>query len=451
MGCYVHNLWLLAHPGAPQISSVLGDANFWGGTNHFMPSLALAVPLAPLVALTGFTGILLVFQAAVIALAVVPLALLAQRRQLGPATVAALSLAYLFHIGTQSAVNFDVHEIAAVPLFMLLALWAFETDRRVLAYASLLVLAGLKESAIVYAAGVGLFLAVAPRGSRALRIEGAAIFAVLLLWFVVVTMVIQPAFLEQGSAGMIHVARFAALGASPIDMLKHIALHPLDTVALLFMPSAKAATLAVTAGGFAFLPLLAPEVIVLAGPTLAERFFSDKVQMWGLGYHYSLPLVGVWAFASVIALARARAFVGARMPARTFDVGAGVALLLALVISQLAAPVPPEFVSVHKHYMANSEEVARYRRALAVVPDHAKVVAQNHFLPHLAYRQFIWQPYRRYLSRADFVILDTSASPWPRKSKHVSALIDKLRADPRWRVAFEEQSTVVFKRSLVDR
>jgi uncharacterized membrane protein len=446
MGCHVHNLWLLSHPSAPQVSSVLGDANFWGGTNHFMPSLVLAVPLAPLVAWTGSAGILLVLQAAVIALATVPLALLARRRGLGPLAVAGVSLAYLFHVGTQTTVTFDVHETAAVPLLMLLAVWAFETDRRMVAYATLVLLAGLKESTIVYAAGVGLWLVVSTKGKR---IEGAGIFAALIVWFLVVTMVIQPALLEDSSRGMIHVARFKQLGAGPTDIARHIATHPIDTLVLLGSPAPKGQTLAITAAGFALLPVLAPEAIVLAGPTLVERFLSDKREMWGLGFHYSLPLVGAWAFASVLALARLRALVGARMAPLAFDVGAGALLVGALVASNVAAPFPPELASVHKPYLASADDVERYQRALAVIPTDATVVAQNHFLPHLAYRQFIWQPHEQFIERADFVILDTRASPWPHDAGHVRRLTARLRAEPTRTVAFEEGSTIVFARTPV--
>src|SRR5690349_316573 len=74
MGCHVHNLFLLGF-AQPPVSSVLGDANFWGGTNHFMPSIILAAPLA----WTGSTSSLLVLQAFVVAAAAFPLTLLAQR------------------------------------------------------------------------------------------------------------------------------------------------------------------------------------------------------------------------------------------------------------------------------------------------------------------------------------------------------------------------------------
>lgn len=443
MGCHVHNVWLLSHPWQPQVSSVLGDANFWGGTNHFMPTLLLAVPLAPIAA-AGFTGVLLVLQALVVALAVVPLALLAHRRGLGPFTVAAVSVTYLLHVGTQTFINFDVHETAAVPLFTFVALYAFERDRRVLAYVALVLLAGLKESAIVYAAGVGAWLVVTTRGKR---LEGACIFAAFMALFFVVTALIQPALLEEGSKGMIHVARFKALGASPGEIARSVVLHPIDTLSLLFAPAPKAQTLAVTAGGFAFLPLIAPEALMLAGPTLAERFLSDKREMWGLGFHYSLPLIGAWAFATVHALSRLQTGLAARVPSRAFDVASGGVLIVAFVSSQVFAPFPPELSTVQKPYMANDDDVARYQLALAVIPEDGKVVAQNHFLPHLAYRQFIWQPDDRFIERADVVVLDTEASPWPHNARHVRRLVDKLRADPAWTIAFQEQSTVVFQRA----
>jgi uncharacterized membrane protein len=440
MGCYVHNLYILGF-GKPPVSSVLGDAAFWGGTNHFMPSLYLAAPLA----WTGVTSSLLVLQAALVAGAVIPLALLAHRRGLGPFTVAGVSLAYLFAVGTQTMIEFDVHEIAPVPLLLFLSLWAFETNRRALALASLVVMAGTKESAIVYAAAVGLWLAVTARGRR---VEGVAIFLALLAWFFVVTQVIQPAFLEEGSKGMIHVARFKALGASPAEIASSVVLHPLRTLTTMISPAPKAQTLLLTTGGFAFLPLLAPEAWLLAGPTLAERFLSDKREMWGLGFHYSLVLVGVWAFGAISTLAwLKRTRLGARAPTRAFDVVAGVALVAALVATNAAAPFPPEFSSLQKPYMARPDEVARYERALAVIPDGAKVVAQNHFLPHLAFRQFIWQPEQRFVERADFIVLDENASPWPHTKAYVQRLVAQLRADPRFTIRFEEGSTLVFART----
>jgi uncharacterized membrane protein len=429
MGCYVHNLFILGF-GKPPVSSVLGDAAFWGGTNHFMPSLYLAAPLA----WTGWTSSLLVLQALLVAGAVIPLALWAERRGLGPAPVAAVSAAYLFAVGTQSMIEFDVHEIAPVPLCLFVALWAFETNRRPLAYASLLVMAGTKESAILYAAAVGAYLLVFVRGRR---VEGAVITGALAAWFVVVVQVLQPAFIEEG-ARMIHVERFEG---GMVGLLGRLVLHPFDTLAQLVSPAPKGSTLATTAGGFGFLPLLSPAAWLLAAPTLVERFLSNKREMWGLGFHYSLALVSVCAFGALDVIARLKAW-----RART-EHAAAAAVSVGFVLSLALSPVTPDFKTLHKPYMADDARIERYHRALALIPGDAKVVAQNHLLPHLAFRQFIWMPERKFVERADYVILDVTDSPWPHTRAHVTRLASDLEGDSAWRAVFSEGSTRVFARA----
>ncbi|HEY4223101.1 MAG TPA: DUF2079 domain-containing protein [Myxococcota bacterium] len=453
MGCHVHNLFLLSH-AVPKVSSVLGDANFWGGTNHFMPSEVLLAPLS----FTGATWILLVVQALLVSLAVIPLAFIAWRRALGPVVIAGVSTAYLLAVGTQTFIEFDVHETAGVPLLTFLAILGYERVvdgkrfGRALAWTSLVVLAGTKESSILYAAAVGLWLALLPPRPRAFdvgarapasaRVEGALLFALFLAWFFVVTAVIQPAFLEAG-ASMIHVARFRALGSSFRDVIVAIALHPLHALALLVSPAPKAQTLAITGGGFAFLALLSPASWILAAPNLVERFLSDKREMWTLGFHYSLPLVGLCAYGAVDALARLRTV----FRQRAFDAVAGAVLVLACFASNAAAPFPPELATLNKSYMADDATIDRYHRALALIPDNAKVAAQNHLLPHLANRQFIWQPLAKYILRADYIILDSRGSPWPQTQAQVARTIATLRADSGYTSIFDEQGTVVFQRT----
>lgn len=449
LGCYNHNAWLFAH-GRPFVSSVLGDANFWGGTNHFMPSVALTAPLAWWMELTGTTSALLYLQAACIAAAAFPLAALAKRANLGALTTFGLCAALLFSVGTQSAANFDVHEIIPVPFCLLVALWAAESGRRAWMLAALLVLIGTKESAILYGAAFGAYLALfRPK----LRVEGVAIALVCAAWFYVVTALIQPALLEPG-ARMIHVLRFRAFGDTTAEATVGMLLHPGRAAVTLLSPLEKTRTLAVTAGTFGFLPLASPEGLVLALPNLAERFLSDKREMWGLGFHYSWPTVGFFAVGALFTLSRVRALLARALSSRSvaaidgrLDVAGGAFLLaLVLLVPALASPVGFELASLEKPYFAKPEEVARYRRALEIIPPDAAVVAQNHFLPHLALREHIWQPEPRFVERADWIVLDPLASPWPHNARHVERLVASLRADARFEVAFEESSTLVFRR-----
>jgi uncharacterized membrane protein len=375
---------------------------------------------------------------------------------MSPLSTVALCLAFLFHVGTQAALLFDVHEIAPVPFLLFLVLWQVEAPptprRRVVVVVALLLLAGTKESALVYAAFTGLYLLLFRPGWRGV---GAACFVAGLVAFVVVIVVVQPALLEEGSAGMIHLNRFGG-GTGGAGGVAGRLLQPGQTLASLISPDVKLTTIGVSGAGYGFLSLVSGEALVLGLPVLAERFLADKQEMWGVGFHYGLVSAAVLAVGALQSLLRAQAVLSRAAPRLHFDICASVFLMLSCVGSQFASPSPPELGSFTKPYYADDATVARYRRALAFVDVNVglgaagsdAVVAQNHFLPHLALREHIWLPEGRFIERADVVVLDTAASAWPKEPRFIRRLVDNLRKDPRFAVAFHEETTWVFRRVL---
>jgi len=446
-GCYVHNAWLFAHGDAFAVtarSAVLGDAAFWGGTNHFMPSLVFTAPLAWWMEWTGDTAWLAVAQNAVVVAAAVPLALLARRRGLHPVASAAIVVAWLFHVGTQAALLFDVHEIAPVPLLLFTALLLVDDPpgaRRIGAFVVvLLVWAGTKESSWLGVASFGLYLLFLQPGWRRV---GAAVAVVGIGGFIVVVGVIQPGLLEEGSGGMIHAARFRGVGEAPAGSLQEAALslllHPGRAVAAVVWPLEKLQTVLTSTTGFGHAPLASPAALLIGGANVAERFLADKREMWGLAFHYGLVTAAWLAVGAVDVAARLR-----RAP---FAV-AGL-LMAGMGLSFMTGARTPDLRHLEQPYFASADEVARYRRALALVDDDDAVVAQNHFLPHLALRRHIWLPEERFIARADVVVLDTAASPWPHDARHVRRLVARLQGDPAFEVVFSEETTRVFRRRAV--
>jgi uncharacterized membrane protein len=443
-GCYVHNAWLFAHGDAFSLaarSAVLGDAAFWGGTNHFMPSLIFTAPRSWWMEWTGDTAWLAVAQNAVVAAAAFPLALLGRRRGVSPLVSAAIVAAFLFHVGTQAALLFDVHEIAPVPLLLFTALCIVDDRpdrRRLIALTGvLLVWAGTKESSWLGVASFGLYLVVLQPGWRRV---GAVVSILGVVGFIVVVGVIQPALLEEGNKGMIHAARFRGVGAEPAGTLSEAALslllHPGRTVAAVVTPIEKLQTLLTSTAGFGHAPLASPAALLLGGANLAERFLADKREMWGLAFHYGLVTAAWLAVGAIDVAARLR-------QAPTI---VGGMLVGGMALSFVTAARPPDLARLEQPYFASADDVARFHRALAVVDADDAVIAQNHFLPHLALRRHIWLPEERFVPRADVVVLDLSSSPWPHDARHIRRLARRLEQDPAFMVAFREQTTVVFRR-----
>jgi uncharacterized membrane protein len=441
MGCYLHNAWMFGHGEAfasGARSSVLGDVGFWGGENHFMPTLVLTGPLSWLMEWTGYTGLLIVVQAMVVAATIVAIDGYGRSLSLPIAARMTVSAAFAVHGGTMAFVGFDVHELAPIPLLMMSALWAARQHRWWAWWLCVLLLMGCKESAWLYGAALGVHLMLRGQGAAARR-HGAATMIIGGIGFFVVTSVWQPAWSLPGDA-MLHTSRFAALGPDLPSALLHVLAHPIDAMVLMVTPAIKAHTLMITLVGMGLLVLLQPRSWPLLLVVIVERMWSNKTEMWALGFHYSLVTVGVLAIAALEAMA-------AHQQRHRHAPSAMVICMVIGIIGQAwSSPHTAQLWSWPQPYFATDEQVQRYHRALATIRHDDDVVAQNHFLPHLALRAHIWQPHERFVDRATIVILDADASPWPHTKSHIAALIRRLRSDPRWRIVFEEQHTLVFRR-----
>jgi uncharacterized membrane protein len=440
MGCYLHNAWMFGHGDAFSLqarSSVLGDVGFWGGENHFMPTLVLTGPLSWLMEWTGFTGLLIVVQAMIVAATVVALDGYGHCLELTTKFRAAIVVAFVVHGGTLSFIGFDVHELAPVPLCMVMAMWAAREGRLPAWWLWLLLLMGCKESAWLYGAALGGYMMLTATDVRARR-HGLAALLFGAIGFWVVTTILQPAMSLPGDA-MLHTARFAQLGPDLPAAAMQVLRHPIDALLLLVTPTIKAQTLAVTLLGMGFVIVWWPRAWPLLLVPLAERFWSNKTEMWGLGFHYSLVTVAVLALAAMDAMA-------GWQHRQRFQTFLFACIVVGIPAQLWASPHTKQLWSWQQPYFANDEQVLRYQRALSFVREDDKVVAQNHFLPHLALRRHIWQPKAEFIARASTVVLDVHASPWPDTAATIRSLVQQLRADPGFRLIFDEQGTVVFRR-----
>jgi len=265
--------------------------------------------------------------------------------------------------------------------------------------------------------------------------------------------VLQPALLEGGPQGMIHLARFKDFGDTVPQALMHMASYPGKAFLTLFIPQVKQTTWLTTLGAYGFLPFLAPETFILMLPNLMERFLSDKREMWGLGFHYSVVWVSLSAYASLVAVHRLEKCLKyiadlfqLEKTQRMFRFTISFWLLLTWLGSMRYAPSTPEFKSRDKKYFSTATQIPINKKAVEMIPSQAKVVAQNHFLPFLAFRQFVWQPQNKFFSKAEYAILNPTESAWPHNKAHIKRWIVRLYRDSQWTLVFSEGTTVIFKK-----
>ncbi|WUH93202.1 DUF2079 domain-containing protein [Streptomyces sp. NBC_00433] len=343
--------------------------------DHFSPITAL---IAPLYRLFPTPVTLLVAQALLFALSVVPVTRTAGRL-LGRGRGLALGAAYGLSWGVQRAVDFDFHEIAfAVPLLAFsLAAVLRRRWRTAMGWAVPLVLVKEDMGAAVAMIGAVVWLRAGretmrgPKGGGAVRtwaLSLAAFGAVASAWEV---SWLIPAFHGAGYDALTHINGDGTLTSHvpPITALR--------TLLWILLP----------AGGL--LALRSPLLLVVL-PTLGWRFLSYYPENWGTAWHYNAVLMPVVFLAAVD---RAAA-IGAAGPGRwtppwlRSSVRALPAVMLGAALA-LSAQLPVAGLTHRAAYQVDGPTRAA-KRALAEIPNGATVEANVGPLSRLVRRTTVY-------------------------------------------------------------
>jgi uncharacterized membrane protein len=385
LGIFEQAIRHYAHLQAPIVDLEGAGHNFLG--DHWNPAIAI---FAPFYRLFPTPVTLLVGQAVVIALAVVPMTR-AGMRHLGRWAGVAVGLAFAMSYGIQTAVDFDVHEVSlAVPL-LAFALEAYLAGRwtGVVAWAAPLVL--VKEDLGLTVAGIGVVLVLSGARRWGLRLAAFGLAS-----FVLTMTVLIPFFNAEGISG------FARLGTQPESggsLLRGLLDLPLDLVT----PGPRATTLLLLLGVTAFMALLSP-LIILTLPTLAWRLISSNESFWGQLYHYDVVLMPIVFAALIEGVMRARR--GRWRPLRWY---ARAVPTLALIVALFLCTRYPFRDLVSPATYQPSPRAAAAERILSQIPDGATVETDAGLAARLTRRAQVFFIGQAAPVIPQFVLIDASA------------------------------------------
>ncbi|MDL4771744.1 MULTISPECIES: DUF2079 domain-containing protein [Thermomonosporaceae] len=293
-------------PGFP----ILGD--------HFSPALAL---LAPLYWIHDGPATLLIAQAALFALAIVPIWRYTERR-LGAGAAYCAAGAYALSWPVAEALSFDFHEVAFVPLLSALLVERYDAGRRGQAAVAAVALLLVKEDMGLLLAGFGLFLlARRPRGAGGVRAwplrgDRPAGFACLAAGLVA-TWVCSRLIIAAFGGDNDYYWAYGSLGPDLPSAAAHALTRPWDVVATLTTPPGKLATMALLVLPLLLLPLASPLTLTVL-PLLAERMLASRFSnWWAPSYHYNAFLIAVLVLAAVDGAVRVRGLIVSRARRRT--------------------------------------------------------------------------------------------------------------------------------------
>jgi uncharacterized membrane protein len=421
LGNMVQPVWSTAHGDPLAVTNLAGEQTT-RLASHFDPVLLL---FAPLWLVWPSPSLLLVTQSLLLALGALPVFWLARKHLGSERTALGFALAYLLYPAAQWVALAEFHPVALACPFLLFAFWYLDEDRLV-PFAVFAVLAGTtKEEVPLAVAGLGLWYALARRR----RGVGAAIALAGVAASALAVGVVIPHF-NQGEPSDFY-GRYDEVGGSALGILGTAVTDPLKLIGVAF-DTRGLGYLARLLAPLAFLPLGAPLALLPALPDLALNLLSSTRTQTSIHYHYTAPLIPAFFAASVFASRRLRFAVG--RPLVALAVVSNVALVLIPV-----RDLQGETFSVSRH-----DRVAA--RALDMIPGDAVVSASNSLGAQLsARRRFLSFPV---LNDAEWVAADASSpgyldriAPGP-----YARALARLRGDPRWRLVFDQDGVLVFKR-----
>ncbi len=191
----------------------------------------------------------------------------------------------------------------------------------------------------------------------------------------------------------------------------------------------------------AMLPLLAPEWLALALPSLMLMFATDVSAVYSLQAWYMAAIWPVFYGAALVGIERLGQWKGPRLR----DWGM-VALILAVLGGYLAhSPAPGGGRYEPSRYRVDPRHLAG-AQALAVIADDAAVSAQTGTATHLSHRELIWE-YPRGLEKADNVALDLYGHTYPLGKEEYVVTTRELLMDTSWYIAADGGGFIVLERT----
>jgi len=345
------------------------------------------LPLALLYRLWPNVRLLLVLQAAGLAVGVLPVYWLAFRRLENRFVALAFSFLYLCYPALGFINRFDFHAVSfSIPLF-LLAYCSLESQRFRLTTLFLLLALSCREEVGLTVGAFGLYALLARRERKWGTVWAFTGFA----WSLIAVFAVIPAFRGAASDTL---GRYGWLGDSPAIILRTLLTRPGFVIQHQFVEAPfRWQFLLRLLLPLAFLPLLNPALLAVGLPSLLYNLLSEAPPQSSIYFQYISPTIPFLFLAAIEGMGwlhrRLRA-----SPLRRRWQGALLLILAAGTLSALALDNPFAKPIRHPYFEVYAWEQTLDRRAFDRVvqrlPPHASLSTMMAYGPHLSHRQQLY-------------------------------------------------------------
>jgi uncharacterized membrane protein len=389
----------------------------------------------PIYALLPSTETLLVLQAVVLALAALPLFLVARRMLHSSRAALVISAIYLLHPAVAGANFYDFHELAFAPVLVFSAWLFLELDRQMPYWVAIVLLLSVKEDMALVVLLIGAVVWLTGRRRLGLTTMAAGASA-----YVVLQHLVIPHVAGEFHSYSWYFADMIPEGGGPSALPATVIANPLFSLKLALSPEKVLYILQMLAP-LGFLCLGTARGVVLVSYGLLASLLASQPPLYQLGFQYSLTTIACGAIGAVILLAK--------MPPRARSRALVFAAAMSLITCFHYGMVYPRhnftggFRTVDFRYTEQQRE--RYREVtelVSMIPPDASVTASEKLVPHVARRRHVetsrfavHRPGRDY----DYFLFHRASAKRELK---------KLRATRKYEIVREGKHVVLLRRTV---
>lgn len=363
--------------------------------------------------------------------------------------ISLLAMLHFFSIwGIYSALAFDYHDNVVAAMLVPWFIYFFEKKMWLKTTIFFFLICISKENMALWAVFISLGLFIIHRKDKFLQKASAVFSIVALLYFVFVIKVLIPSLANEGR-NYLHF-NYVALGHDFSEAIKTIILKPRYTFSLLLENhlndpigngiKSELHLMVLLSGGVAL--LFRPQYLCMLIPVYAQKLFNDDFTKWGLNGQYSIefvPILTLCLFSWINETRKEKIHWGIAAVMLTF-----ICTIASIDnrISKWYNPTQYKFYGL-EHYKT-PYNVKAINQALKMIPDSAKVSAMMQLVPHLSFRDYIYQ--FPVINNADYILLLENENPYPTTKEELLKIKDELIRTKKFYSIYSDGTLLILKK-----
>lgn len=363
-------------------------------------------------------------------------------------------LHFYFFFGIYSALSFDFHNNVLGAMIVPWFFYFFHKKKWKPAMLFFLFMISTKENIPLWMAFICAGISLLYWKDSIQRWAGFVFGAVAFVYFVLVVKLFMPSLANEGEAYVQIRNNYSAVGSSLGGIISTIFTRPLHVLELLFFNhsqnvsgdyyKAESWIFVLLSGGILF--FVRPQFWIMLIPVFAQKMFHNDLLKWGVSAHYSIEFAPICSMGAFYVIAQLN-----NDKWRKHFSGAVVFLSLAVTIRSFDRTYTyfdrsQQRIYQSAHY-SKDYDVAEAHRALKLIPGNAKVSAQSAFVPHLAFRDYIWQ--FPVINDAEYIVISFAEKFYPLNKESFSVQVAMLQSSGEWERVYDQNKMLILRRKPI--